>query len=109
MADINMAEGYKTSRVREAEGEAMKIWLQAHALGNRIKLIAESLNRSAGTNMALKYKLAENYLDSIGGLADSSKNVILKKSLNDPKDLFDKAFENFENTARGGATNKEDK
>lgn len=102
-----MAEGYKTSRVREAEGEAMKIYLQANALGNRIKLIGESLSGNSGTNLALKYKLAENYLDSIAGLADPSKNVILKKSLNDPEVLFDKAFENFEGIADKGSKKDE--
>jgi regulator of protease activity HflC (stomatin/prohibitin superfamily) len=99
MAEINMAEGYKTSRIREAEGEATQIYLQSNALGNRIKLIGESLSGNSGTNLALKYKLAENYLESIAGLADPSKNVILKKSLDDPEVLFSKAFENFEGNA----------
>ena len=45
---------------------------------------------------SLKYKLAEAYIDSLKNLAQPNKQVIVRKNLNDPNELFDKAMNNFE-------------
>ena len=96
-SNILQAEGYKNARILEAQGEAEKIYQDAEALGRRIGLIASSMSESKNDDYAsLKYKLAEAYIDSLKNLAQPNKQVIVRKNLNDPNELFDKAMNNFE-------------
>lgn len=82
----------------EATGEAQKIYLEAAALSKRISLISSSLANNTGANMALKYRIAEAYLESLDKLAHPDKQIIMRKGFSNPDDLFEKSFNNFENT-----------
>lgn len=108
-SEINRAQGYKKARIQEAEGQAQQIWLGAEAVGNRISFISQSLTSNVGANYALKYKLAENYLDSLEKMADPSKQVIVKKAFNDPNEQFQKAFQNFEDNLEPENSDKQSK
>ena len=85
-AEINLAEAKKMGSILQAKGYSEQIYLRAKALANRIQLISEAAEADRGFEAA-KFQVASKYMDSLKGLADYNKNIVIKMDLADPNQV----------------------
>jgi regulator of protease activity HflC (stomatin/prohibitin superfamily) len=78
----NKSEGEMAKRINEAEGYAAEIRSISHATAEGIKLIADAISESGGTE-AVTLQLADRYITQLGNMAKSSTEVILPANLTD--------------------------
>jgi len=88
---INIAEGNKRKIVLEAEGEAQNIYLHSKAIAERVRLVIESIPEGdeERANSALKLNLTEALINSLSFLSRSDKQILIRKSLNNPNKLLE--------------------
>ena len=79
---IAYSEGEKQKRINEAEGTAFEIERVAQATANGIKEIASAINEKGGLE-AVNLRIAQNYLEQFGKLADKNNTMILPSNLTD--------------------------
>ena len=92
-AEINRAEGEKQKLIKasearrmqqmnEAEGEASAILSVAQATANSIQLVSQALDNPNGQD-AMMLRIAENYVEQFGKLAQTGNTMIIPANLAD--------------------------
>ena len=79
---IARSEGEKQRRINEAAGRASEIELVAVATAKGIREIATSINEEGGMN-AVNLRIAEQYLNEFGKLAQVNNTMIVPADLSD--------------------------
>lgn len=79
---IAQSEGEKQKRINEAEGRAQEIQMVALATANGIKEISKSINEKGGID-AVNLRIAEQYLNEFGKLAQTNNTMIIPSDLAD--------------------------
>lgn len=77
---INKSEGEMQRRVNEAEGRAQEIEAIAEATATAIERVAKAVSTPGGQD-AVKLRLAEQYLDTVGKLGKQGNEVLLPADL----------------------------
>lgn len=77
---IAKSEGEKQKRINEAEGRAEEIRKVAMATAEGIREIAKAINEEGGIN-AVNLRIAEQYLNEFGKLAQSNNSMIIPTDL----------------------------
>jgi len=85
---INQSEGEKQRRINEAEGRAKEIEAIAEATAEAIERIASSVSAPGGEE-AVKLRLAEQYLKTIGKLGKEENEVLLPADLTKYESVID--------------------
>ncbi|MCK5662747.1 MAG: paraslipin, partial [Thiotrichaceae bacterium] len=79
---IARSEGEKQKRINEAEGRASEIERVAIATAKGISNIAQALNQEGGMQ-AVNLRVAEQYLNEFGKLANTNNTMIIPSNLSD--------------------------
>jgi regulator of protease activity HflC (stomatin/prohibitin superfamily) len=79
---IALSEGEKQRRINEASGRASEIEMVAVATAKGIREIAQSINEEGGLN-AVNLRIAEQYLNEFGKLAQTNNTMIVPADLSD--------------------------
>ncbi|HML76400.1 MAG TPA: stomatin-like protein [Anaerohalosphaeraceae bacterium] len=79
---IFQSEGEKQKRINEAEGRAAEIEKIAMATATGIREIAKAINEQGGAD-AVKLRVAEQYLNEFGKLAQTNNTMIIPTNLSD--------------------------
>ena len=79
---IARSEGEKQKRINEAEGRAIEIQRVAEATALGIREIAKAINEEGGVN-AVNLRIAEQYLNEFGKLAQTNNTMIIPNNLAD--------------------------
>ncbi len=79
---IAKSEGEKMKRINEAEGRAQEIERVAFATAKGIREIAKAINEEGGLN-AVNLRIAEQYLNEFGKLAQKNNTMIIPSNLSD--------------------------
>jgi regulator of protease activity HflC (stomatin/prohibitin superfamily) len=79
---IAFSEGEKQKRINEAEGRAIEILKVAEATAEGIRRIAIAINEKGGTQ-AVNLRIAEQYLNEFGKLAQTNNSIIIPTDLSD--------------------------
>jgi regulator of protease activity HflC (stomatin/prohibitin superfamily) len=79
---IFQSEGEKQKRINEAEGRAAEIEKIATATAMGIRAIAKAINEQGGAD-AVKLRVAEQYLNEFGKLAQTNNTMIIPTNLSD--------------------------
>ena len=79
---IAQSEGEKQKRINEAEGRAEEIRKVAMATAEGIREIANAINERGGIN-AVNLRIAEQYLNEFGKLAQTNNSMIIPTDLAD--------------------------
>ncbi len=98
---IAKSEGEKMKRINEAEGTAAEIERVATATAAGIKEIASSIEEKGGLN-AVNLRIAEQYLDKFGKLADKNNTMIIPSNLADISSIIASATSVFNATNNKG-------
>jgi regulator of protease activity HflC (stomatin/prohibitin superfamily) len=81
---INIAEGQKQSVILASEGKAQSVILAAEASARGIKAVAETIQEQGASGKdALALKVAEQYVQAYGQLAQKGTSVVIGGGLND--------------------------
>ena len=81
-AAINQSEGERQAAINRAQGEAEAILLVANATAQAISAIAEAARKEGGYE-AINLKVAEQYIQAFGQLAQKGNTLILPSNLSD--------------------------
>ena len=98
---IAKSEGEKMKRINEAEGTAAEIERVATATAAGIREIASSIEEKGGLN-AVNLRIAEQYLDKFGKLADKNNTMIIPSNLADISSIIASATSVFNATNNKG-------
>lgn len=79
---IALSEGEKMKRINEAEGRAREIERIAEATAKGIREVANAMNEPGGIN-AVNLRVAEQYLNEFGKLAQKNNSMIIPSNLTD--------------------------
>ena len=79
---IALSEGEKQKRINEASGKASEIEMVAVATAKGIREIAQSINEEGGLS-AVNLRIAEQYLNEFGKLAQTNNTMIVPADLSD--------------------------
>lgn len=96
---IAFSEGEKQKRINEAEGTAFEIERVAQATANGIRSIALSLNEKGGID-ALNLRIAEQYIEQFGKLAEKNNTMIIPTDLSDVGGVVAALTSMFRNPSR---------
>ena len=96
---IAFSEGEKQKRINEAEGTAFEIERVAQATANGIRSIALSLNEKGGID-ALNLRIAEQYIEQFGKLAEKNNTMIIPTDLSDVGGVVAALTSMFKNPSR---------
>ena len=103
-ASINQSEGERQAAINRAQGEAEAILLVANATAQAISAIAQAASKEGG-HEAINLKVAEQYIDAFGKLAQKSNTLILPSNLSDVAGLVGTAM-SMVKTGDGGLGGK---
>ena len=84
---INQSEGEMQRRINEAEGRADAIKTIGTATANSIETVAAAISVEGGAD-AVRLRLSQQYLRSLGQLADPKTKVVLPADLSKVEDLL---------------------
>ena len=115
-SQINIAEGEKarivlnseaafTDKVNRAKGEAEAIVCVAEATAKGIDVVAASIKKNGGTE-AVSLRVAEQYVEAFGKLAQKSNTILLPANLENPSGFIAQAmtiFDRLKNTKQTDA------
>ena len=110
-SQINIAEGEKarivlnseaalTDKVNRAKGEAEAIVCVSEATAKGIDFVAASIKKNGGTE-AVSLRVAEQYVEAFGKLAQKSNTILLPANLENPSGFIAQAmtiFDRLKNT-----------
>jgi regulator of protease activity HflC (stomatin/prohibitin superfamily) len=83
---ILRSEGEKMKRINEADGRSKEIEMVAMATSNGIREIAKAINEPGGSS-AVNLRIAEQYLNEFGKLAQKNNTMIIPSNLADVSTL----------------------
>lgn len=84
---INISEGEKQKRINMANGKAQQIKIIADASAKGIEMVATSIQKPGG-QMAIRMKLADQFVDRLGKVIQSSDISVLPSDLANIKGLL---------------------
>ena len=90
-ASINQSEGERQAAINRAQGEAEAILLVANATAQAISAIAQAASKEGGYE-AINLKVAEQYVEAFGKLAQKGNTLILPSNLSDVAGLVGTAM-----------------
>lgn len=99
---INIAEGKRAEvilaseasqqdQINRATGEAEAIYRRADATAQSIRLLAEAIRNSGGSE-AVSLRIAEQYLDAFAEIAKKGNTMLLPASMNNPASMIGQAL-----------------
>ena len=103
---IAHSEGEKQKRINEAEGTAIEIERVAQATAKGIREIASAINEKGGKD-AVNLRIAEDYLQQFGKLADQNNTMIIPSNLSDVAAMIATASSVLKNTSANNVEIKE--
>ena len=83
----NQSEGEMQRRINEAEGRADAIKTIGNATATSIETVAAAISVAGGAD-AVRLRLSQQYLRSLGHLADPKTKVVLPADLSKVEDLL---------------------
>ena len=95
---INISEGHKIQQVNTAEGEAEAILRVAKAKAEGIREIASALSAQGG-NEAMNMRIAEQYINEFGKLAQTNNSMIIPTNMADVAGMIKAATSVVKNEA----------
>ena len=115
-AQINISEGEKAQvvltseaayidQVNRAKGEAEALLCVADATAKSIDIVGESIKKEGGAN-AVSLKVAEQYVDAFGKLAQKSNTIILPANLESPSGFIAQALTIYDKLKTPTGSNK---
>jgi regulator of protease activity HflC (stomatin/prohibitin superfamily) len=110
-AQINVSEGEKaqvvltseaayTDQVNRARGEAEAILFVADATAKGIDIVAEAIKRDGGPD-AVSLRVAEQYVEAFGKLAQKSNTIVLPANLASPSGFIAQALTIYDKLKAG--------
>ena len=117
-SQINIAEGEKarivlnseaalTDKVNRAKGEAEAIVCVAEATAKGIDVVAASIKKNGGTE-AVSLRVAEQYVEAFGKLAQKSNTILLTANLENPSGFIAQAMTIFDRLKNTKQTDSKD-
>ena len=117
-SQINIAEGEKarivlnseaalTDKVNRAKGEAEAIVCVAEAKAKGIDVVAASIKKSGGSE-AVSLRVAEQYVEAFGKLAQKSNTILLPANLENPSGFIAQAMTIFDRLKNTKQTDSKD-
>jgi len=100
---IKYSEAEKQRRINEAEGMAFEIENVARATAEGIRNIAAAINQPGGKE-AVNLRIAEDYLQQFGKLAQKNNTMIIPSNLSDIAGVIAAAKKVVDETSRQGAS-----
>ena len=88
---ISRSEGEKQKKINEAEGRAAEIQRIAEASAQGIQEVANAVNREGGKE-AVNLRVAEQYIEEFGKLADTNNSMIVPSNLTDVSTMVSTAM-----------------
>jgi regulator of protease activity HflC (stomatin/prohibitin superfamily) len=98
---IAKSEGEKMKRINEAEGRAQEIERVAFATAKGIREIANAINEKGGMD-AVNLRIAEQYLNEFGKLAQKNNAMIIPSNLSDVAGIVSSVAKVFTTMSREG-------
>ncbi|MBM4167044.1 MAG: paraslipin [Ignavibacteria bacterium] len=100
---IARSEGEKMKRINEAEGRGQEIERVANATAKGIREIASAINEQGGMN-AVNLRIAEQYLNEFGKLAQKNNTMIIPSNLSDVAGIVASVGKIFSTMSEGKET-----
>jgi len=97
---IARSEGEKMKRINEAEGRGQEIERVANATAKGIREIATAINEQGGMN-AVNLRIAEQYLNEFGKLAQKNNAMIIPSNLSDVAGIVGSVAKIFSTMSEG--------
>lgn len=85
---INISEGRRQQRINESTGRAKEIQMEAEAMSNGIKKIAAAIQKPGG-QVAIRMRIAEQFLDELGRILQTSRLTVVPEGLANIKGFFE--------------------
>jgi len=101
-AEINKAEGMRTSAILKAEGEAAAILTRSRATAESLAVVSKSINLEGGSD-AVSMRIAEQYVEAFGNLAQKGTTLMLPSNASDPAAMVAQAMSIFNRLSPGAA------
>ncbi len=101
---IARSEGEKQKRINESEGKAIEIQKVAEATATGIREIAKAINEEGGTS-AVNLRIAEQYLNEFGKLAQTNNSMIIPTNLADIASVIKAATSVVKELPKSSASN----
>ncbi len=99
---IARSEGEKQKRINEAVGRASEIEALATATANGLKQISEAIGHENGIQ-AVNLRIAEQYLQEFGKLAQINNTMIIPQNMNDISSMLATAMSVIDHTKKDDA------
>ena len=90
-SEINVANGARQATILAAQGEAAAILAKAEATARGIDMLAESIGRRGGKE-AVGLRIAEQYVEAFGNIAQKGNTMLLPSGMNDPSGMIAQAL-----------------
>jgi len=90
-SEINRADGARASTVLQAEGEAQAILVKANASAHAVRLVGDAVLVKGGME-AVSLRVAEQYVEAFGNLAQKSTTLVLPANASDPSSFIAQAL-----------------
>ena len=90
-SEINVANGARQATILAAQGEAAAILAKAEATARGIDLLAEAIGRRGGKD-AVGLRIAEQYVEAFGQIAQKGNTMLLPSGVNDPSTMIAQAL-----------------
>jgi len=90
-SEINVANGARQATILAAQGEAAAILAKAEATARGIDMLAESIGRRGGKE-AVGLRIAEQYVEAFGQIAQKGNTMLLPSGMNDPSGMIAQAL-----------------
>ena len=86
-----MADGQRQATILAAQGEAAAILAKAEATARGIDLLAEAIRRGGGKE-AVGLRIAEQYVEAFGQIAQKGNTMLLPSNASDPSSMIAQAM-----------------
>lgn len=86
-SEINLSEGERQKRINEAEGRAQSIAIVATATAKGIDKVASAIQKPGG-NAAVKAQLVEQFIETLGSIADRAEISVVPMQLANVRGFF---------------------
>merc|ERR1719394_246067 len=101
---VNLASGQQQARILEAEGEARAIKVKAQATAAAIRDISSAIGSENGAN-AIQFRVAEQYVQAFGNIAQEGTTMLLPAHTSDPSSMVAQALSIYKHV--GNTTSSE--
>ncbi|MDE0479784.1 MAG: paraslipin [Gammaproteobacteria bacterium] len=97
---IKESEAAREQQINEAQGEAAAILAIAEATAEGLRKVAAALNAEGG-DKAMQLRVAEDYLERFGNLAQQGNSLIVPANLSDVSSMIAAATTVFQHSSEG--------